>query len=203
MCAYHGFLGMNVCSWSLLHHFAFHHTHFLCVVAFSLNSGSSSAQTCTSSPRCRSCGRWLPSRWWVACLFTSSSTYADASRRPATPSLRRKSWEEPRLWSHQRQRSTLSRYPPALNSDNGSCEMDFYARNGKSNITLCAMCLKTNWFLWAENNWWPTPDSSILTGSSFSSAKNQSAKSALGLFYPVSVCHKEGKGVWRVCSGSI
>lgn len=52
------------------------------------------AQTCTSSPRCRSCGRSPSSHWWAACLFTSSSTCADVSRHPATPSLPRKYGEE-------------------------------------------------------------------------------------------------------------
>lgn len=52
-------------------------------------------QTYTSSPQYRSCGRWLSSRWWAVCPFTSSSTYADASPRPATPSWQLKDWEEP------------------------------------------------------------------------------------------------------------
>lgn len=52
-------------------------------------------QTCTSSPRCRSYGRWPSSRWWAACPFTSSSTCADVSPRPATPSWPLKYWEEP------------------------------------------------------------------------------------------------------------
>lgn len=52
-------------------------------------------QTYTSSPQYRSCGRWLSSRWWAVCPCTSSSTYADASPRPATPSWPLKDWEEP------------------------------------------------------------------------------------------------------------
>lgn len=43
-------------------------------------------QIFTSSPPCRSCGKWLSSRWWAACLCTSSSTCADASLPPITPS---------------------------------------------------------------------------------------------------------------------
>ena len=52
-------------------------------------------QTFTSSPRCRSCGRWRPSRWWAVCHFTSSSTCEDASARPTTPSWPLKDWDEP------------------------------------------------------------------------------------------------------------
>lgn len=52
-------------------------------------------QTFTSSPRCRSCGRWRPSRWWAVFPFTSSSTCEDASARPTTPSWPLKDWDEP------------------------------------------------------------------------------------------------------------
>lgn len=49
-------------------------------------------QTFTSSPPCRSCGRWPPSRWSAACRSTSSSTCADASLHPTTPSWRPNRW---------------------------------------------------------------------------------------------------------------
>lgn len=79
-----------------------------------------------SSPPYRSCGKWLSSRWWAVCPCTSSSTCADASLHPITPSWPLKPRSPPRglricfLWENTKIFLSLNCKPCTLTRESNT-----------------------------------------------------------------------------------